>query len=215
MKNYVPAAGRDWALPLYDPILWLLGGNAVRRVLIDQAGIRPGHRVLEIGCGTGALLMAIHQAHPGAEIAGLDPDPKALALARRKATRAAASIRLDQGFADRMSYPEASFDRVLSCFMFHHLPADEKLTTLGEARRVLQPGGSFHMLDFGGGKTAPKKSVARWLHAPDNQLEHNAEDRVLALMREAGFADSRKVRDGAMLLGSLRVHYYQGSIEGV
>jgi len=36
-RTYLPAAGRDWLLPLYDPIVKLLGGEAARKVLIDQA----------------------------------------------------------------------------------------------------------------------------------------------------------------------------------
>ena len=55
---------------------------------------------------------------------------------------------LDQGFADALPYPDASFDRVLSSFMFHHLSRDVKEKTLREARRVLKPGGRFHMVDF-------------------------------------------------------------------
>ena len=51
-RTYLPAAGRDWLLPLYDPIVKLLGGEAARTVLIDQAALRPGQRLLEIGCGT-------------------------------------------------------------------------------------------------------------------------------------------------------------------
>jgi ubiquinone/menaquinone biosynthesis C-methylase UbiE len=54
-KTYLPAAGHDWLLPLYDPIVKLLGGDAARRALLDQACIQPGQRVLDIGCGTGAV----------------------------------------------------------------------------------------------------------------------------------------------------------------
>lgn len=48
-KTYLPAAGRDWALPLYDPLVKLLGGDKVRRTLLDQAALQSGHRVLEVG----------------------------------------------------------------------------------------------------------------------------------------------------------------------
>ena len=58
-RTYLPAAGRDWSLPLYDPIVTLLGGNAARRVLLEQAALRQAHRVLDIGCGTGTLAALI------------------------------------------------------------------------------------------------------------------------------------------------------------
>src|SRR5262249_106346 len=132
-RTYIPAAGHDWTLPLYDPLVKLLGGDSARRVLVEQAGLRPGDRVLEIGCGTGALLMLISRAQPALELTGLDPDAKALQRARRKARTAPTAMRLDRGFSDALPYPDASFDRVFSCFMLHHLEgADEKVRTLRE-----------------------------------------------------------------------------------
>ena len=125
-RPYLPAAGYDWTLPLYDPIVKLLGGDSARRMLLDQAELRPGYRVLDIGCGTGTLAILTKSLYPDVAIVGIDPDPKALARARRKASRAAVSIQFDQGFGDELPYPEASFDRVFSSFMFHHLPSAEK-----------------------------------------------------------------------------------------
>jgi ubiquinone/menaquinone biosynthesis C-methylase UbiE len=113
-KTYLPAAGRDWLLPLYDPFVKLFGGDTARRKLLDQATVRPGHHVLDIGCGTGTFATLIKGLYPDVDVVGLDPDPKALARAKRKAERAAVSIRLDQGFSDELPYPEASFDRVFS-----------------------------------------------------------------------------------------------------
>src|SRR6266567_5999576 len=90
-KTYIPAAGSDWFLPLYDPMTKLLGLEKARRVLLDQAALRPLDRVLEIGCGTGSFSLLIKRYHPDVEVVGLDPDPKALERARRKAERAGVS----------------------------------------------------------------------------------------------------------------------------
>jgi cystathionine gamma-synthase len=108
----LPAAGYDWALPLYDPIVQLLGGDKARRILLDQAELQPGCRLLDVGCGTGTLAILSKRLYPDVGIVGIDPDPKALGRARRKASRAAVSIQFDQGFGDELPYPEASFDRV-------------------------------------------------------------------------------------------------------
>ena len=113
-RTYLPAAGHDWLLPLYDPVVKLLGSESAHRQLLEQAGIRPGHRVLEIGCGTGNLALLVKRLQPGAEVVGLDPDPKALARARRKAEREVLSVQLDRRFADMLPYPDGSFERVLS-----------------------------------------------------------------------------------------------------
>jgi ubiquinone/menaquinone biosynthesis C-methylase UbiE len=112
-----------------------------------------------------------------------------------------------------MRYPDASFDRVLSSFMFHHLDRVEKEKTLREVRRVLEPGGRFHMVDFARLDARHGGFLARLLHA-DHQLDDNDEDRVLTLMREAGLVDVRKISTGAMLFGHMRFNYYQASVPG-
>src|SRR5260370_29827819 len=54
-RTYLPAAGRDWLLPFYDVMTKLMGADQARRALLDQAEVRPGHRALDLGCGTGSL----------------------------------------------------------------------------------------------------------------------------------------------------------------
>jgi ubiquinone/menaquinone biosynthesis C-methylase UbiE len=208
-RAYLPAAGHDWSLPLYDPIVKLLGGDKIRRVLLDQAALQPGQRVLDIGCGTGTLAILNKRLHPDVELVGIDPDPKALARARQKAAQAGVAIQFDQGFGDDLPYPEASFDRVFSSFMFHHLPLDEKSTTLRAARRVLKPGGTFHMLDFEGPDDAKHGRLAHLLHSSE-RLKENSESRVVSLMVQAGFANPQKVDRRAMLLG--HVAYFRAGV---
>ncbi len=207
-RTYIPAAGHDWALPLYDPFVKLFGGDRARKALLDQAAIRPGHRVLDIGCGTGALVTLIKRLHSDIDVVGLDPDPKALARARRKAERAAVTIQLDQGFSDELPYPDASFDRVFSSFMLHHLQAGEKKKTLREVRRVLKPGGSLHLLDFGGPESGQSGFLTRLFHS-SHTLKDNSDSRIIALMSQAGLANPKVVRRRAMLFGMIA--YYQAS----
>jgi ubiquinone/menaquinone biosynthesis C-methylase UbiE len=132
-------------LPFYDPFVKLLGADAARKTLLDQAAIQPGFRILDVGCGTGSFAILIKRLHPAVDVIGLDPDLKALVRAKRKAERALISIRLNQGFVDALPYNNRTFDRVFSTFMFHHIPVDKKETVLNEIRRVLIPGGHLHM----------------------------------------------------------------------
>jgi ubiquinone/menaquinone biosynthesis C-methylase UbiE len=195
-RKYIPAAGKDWRLPLYDPLCKLFGIDSDRKELIDQAALQPTHRVLDIGCGTGTLILLIKRLYPGIEIMGLDPDPKALSRAKRKTERAHYSVQFDQGFSDELPYPPASFDRVFSSYMMHHMKEKEKEATLLEAQRVLKPHGSFHMLDFEH-KEGSKKNIFA------NSSQH------LALMEKAGFTSIRKVSQKDTLFG--RIAYYKAS----
>jgi ubiquinone/menaquinone biosynthesis C-methylase UbiE len=200
--------GHDRLLPLYDPFQRLLGMGSVHRQLVDQARIQPAQRILDIGCGTGNLAMLIKRLHPDAEVVGIDPDPKALARAQRKAGREALSVQLNRGFAEELPYPDASFDRVLSALMFHHLGPEEKEKTLDEARRVLKPDGSLHLLDFGGEQVRSDGFIAR-LHHRSERLRDNFGERIPTHMREAGFADPEEVAHRVTIAG--RLTYYRAS----
>ena len=198
--TFLPAAGRDWALPLYDPLVKLVGGDRARSTSLELAAPRAGQVVLDIGCGTGSLAIFIKQAHPAVEVVGLDPDPKALARAARKAKRAAAEIRLDRGFADSLPYSDTSFDRVYSSFMYHHLGRTEKEAMLMEAHRVLKPCGVLCLLDFDGPAAGARHALHRWLHS-SAVLADNDDAQILTGMRRAGFVDPQRMRRGTMAFG--------------
>lgn len=212
-KEHVPHTVHNPPPPLSDFLYRLLGIGSYHRELVEQADIHPGQRVLEIGCGTGNLAILSKRLHPDAEVVGLDPDPKALAHAERKAERARLSVRLDHGFAQELPYPDASFDRVLSAFMFHHLGPEEKENMLREARRVLKPGGSLHLLDFEREKAHSDGLMARVSHRNHRHGRPHVHfgGHVPTLMREAGLADSKEVAHRVTkVLG--RVTYYRATM---
>jgi cyclopropane fatty-acyl-phospholipid synthase-like methyltransferase len=197
-RPFIPGMGVDWLLPLYDPLTRLLGFARTRQDLLLQAELRPRHRVLDIGCGTGALAVLAKRRFPDVDVVGLDPDPRALERARRKARRAAVHVRFDCGFADALDYPDASFDRVLSSFMFHHLPRAEKEATLRAVRRVLKPGGSLHLLDFVGGH---------------GRLADNGEETVIELLNGSGLVAASKTAETTRL-GFVRIAFYRAARRG-
>jgi ubiquinone/menaquinone biosynthesis C-methylase UbiE len=199
--------GRDWLLPLYDPFTRLIGIESAHRELADQAELESAERVLEIGCGTANLALLVKRMRPQLEVVGLDPDPKALARAGRKARQAALTLTLDRGFADELPYPEGSFDRVLSSLMFHHLEADLRTASLLDVLRVLRPGGSLHLMDFGGA-SHHLHGLAR-LARRSRTLQDNWDDRIPTLMREAGFAEAAETGHLTKRIG--RLMYYRAT----
>lgn len=206
-RKFLPAAGRDLFLPLYDPVVSLMGVGRARQELINQANIRPDQQILDLGCGTGTLMVMLKRQYPSSQIVGIDPDANALSRAESKATRAALSVQLDQGFADELPYNDASFDRVISSFMFHHLEDKDRERTLSEVLRVLKPGGSFHLLDF-----IPRASngfLARFINS-HARLSENTDERILRLMQHVGFTNEKQVKQSDLLFGLLHIAYYQG-----
>jgi ubiquinone/menaquinone biosynthesis C-methylase UbiE len=125
---------------------------------------------------------------PETHVTGLDPDPTALSIARAKAQRVGLTVQLDQGFSDRMPYPDGSFQHVFSSFMFHHLEPQQKRATLREVRRVLAAGGVLHLLDFRDDPNV-KSPIMRALHAASlhEKLAGQLQSGVEAMIEEAGF----------------------------
>lgn len=206
-RRFLPGMGRDWLLPLYDPFTHLIGVESAHRRLAEQADLDRAQRVLEIGCGTGNLTLLVKRMRPQLEVVGLDPDAKALARAARKARRARLELELDRGFADQLPYPDSSFDRVLSSLMFHHLDADLRVSSLREVLRVLRPGGSLHLMDFGG-DSHHLHGLARFARRSP-VLQDNWDDRIPTLMREAGFTRPAQIGHLTKRIG--RLTYYRAT----
>jgi ubiquinone/menaquinone biosynthesis C-methylase UbiE len=206
-RPYLPGMGRDWLLPLYDPFTRLIGAGAAHRQLADQADLDSAQRVLEIGCGTGNLALLVKRTQPRLEVTGLDPDPRALARAGRKARRSGLALRLDRGFADQLPYPDASFDRVLSSLMFHHLDPGQQVTSLHEVLRVLRPGGSLHLMDMSGDGHHLHGLTRLTRRRPAPQV--NLDERIPALLRETGLSEPAITSHLTTHIGSLT--YYRAT----
>jgi demethylmenaquinone methyltransferase/2-methoxy-6-polyprenyl-1,4-benzoquinol methylase/phosphoethanolamine N-methyltransferase len=130
----------------------------MRDQTIELAGLRPGERVLEVGCGTGEVAQRARAGvGPDGQVSGIDPSADMIDVAHKKAARAGLDIEYRVGAIEALPYPDASFDVVLSSLMMHHLPDDLKSAGLVEVRRVLKPDGRLLIVDF----TRPRRRWSR------------------------------------------------------
>ena len=164
-EEYIPALSYRFLTPFYDFIQkYIVRDVRYKALLIEQAKIEAGQQVLDLGCGTGTLAIMAKQAQPSAEVFGLDADPDMLKVANYKSKQLNAAVKFDVGFTNKLPYPEASFDRILSSIMIHHLKSPDKIITAQEVFRVLKPGGQLHIIDFGKPYTLYGKILGPFLH---------------------------------------------------
>jgi ubiquinone/menaquinone biosynthesis C-methylase UbiE len=149
-KNYVPALRFPALTRFYDPVVAATTREKTfRSLLLQQANVQPGQRVLDLGCGTGTFAVAVKQRQPEAEVFGVDGDPDVLDRARRKAESAGTEVSFDHGRAEQLPYEDGSFDVVTSSLFFHHLDLLTKEQAASEIARVLRSGGELHVADWG------------------------------------------------------------------
>jgi 2-polyprenyl-3-methyl-5-hydroxy-6-metoxy-1,4-benzoquinol methylase len=128
--------------------------------LDDMAHRHPRAKVLDVGCGTGVVTLALAERH--FDVQGIDHSPEMLELARAKARdKGLANVALEIGDAANLRFPDASFRGVTCQGMLHHLPAIRP--ALAELARVLEPGGFFFISEPCRGQTVLKRAlVGAW-----------------------------------------------------
>ena len=190
------ARGIRWPR-LYDLLLFgMTRGSETRfrQEVLDLAGIAPGQRVLDVGCGTGTqAVAAARRVGPGGAVTGVDVSPEMLSVAQGKASRARVSIDFRQATATALPFPDQSFDRVLMCMARHMLPEADRATCIGELVRVLAPAGQLLLIDYAGPVSDRSSMMAR--HGPHGRFDLNL---LHAPMKAAGL-DRVSIRPASRL----------------
>ena len=208
-ERYVSALGFDRLTRLYDPVVRVTTRERTfKRRLLDQAAILPGDRVLDLGCGTGTLAVWAKRREPRTDVTGVDGDPALLEQARAKAAKKGLDLRLDEGLADALPYPDGSFDVVLSSLLFHHLPRPVKDGAAREVARVLRPGGALHVADFGRAPDPLARAQFMVVQAFDGfeNTRDNITGELPKIFSRAGLADVRERDRVRIAFGSLSLY---------
>ena len=174
-----------------DTYYYSRNGKISCRDIAGQITDIPYEALLDVGCGTGFLIDLL-SGQRAAGYCGVDLSDEMIRVAKGKGIRGA---EFTVGSADRLPYPDASFDIVTCSQSFHHYPYPGK--AMREAMRVLKPGGLYILSDTGIG------GVGAWI---DNHILfrlmksgdcHTTNRRgIEKMMTDAGFAveDSRQVK---------------------
>lgn len=149
--------------------------------------LQAGDSILDVGCGTGKLILAAEQiiGHGGTAV-GLDVESGMVEQAKRHALKSSSHAQFEVASIDQIPYPDNSFDVVVSTLVYHHLTETQKTAGFAELKRVLKLNGRLLIADL----NPNRRSLATSLPG-HNQLER--EDHVLtevtAHMQKIGFTN--------------------------
>ena len=149
----------------------------VAKDIVEHFNLKPGMRVLDVGCAKGFLVKDLMIACPGLEVFGIDVSEYALMNCESEAVG-----RLQIGSADRLPFPDMSFDCVLSLNAIHNLPRERLIIALKEIQR-LSDGKAFVQVDSY--RTPEEKEIFEsWVLTAEF---HDYPDEWIKVFDEAGY----------------------------
>jgi ubiquinone/menaquinone biosynthesis C-methylase UbiE len=194
------AAAFDRSAPTYDRVGVEFFGLFGRR-LVAEASVAPGERVLDVGCGRGAVLFAATEVvGPTGHVTGIDFAPKMAAATEAEAKeRCLDNVDVQIMDAQEPQLPDASYDVVLASLVVFFLP--DPVAALAAWSRALRPAGRLGITTFGGDDQRWSWVAAmQKRYSPDGQdvrppglSRFNSDDAIEGMLREAGYVDVRSV----------------------
>ncbi|MCX6462283.1 MAG: class I SAM-dependent methyltransferase [Pseudonocardiales bacterium] len=203
-RPFLPALGEHRGVRFYDAFGVVIGAPRLYAAVAATARAGGGADavVVDVGCGSGALLRRVGRDRPDARLVGVDPDDRMLDTARRKAARsphpAVRDSRWERGYAEEIPVGDGAADQVLSSLMFHHLDPAARTAMLAEVRRVLRPGGTLVLADFDGSRGLLRGA------GPHSPMTAFGPGDLQALLADAGFA-VRSASSVRLLIGGTAV----------
>lgn len=211
VPEFVPALRFRALTPFYDLVMrFVMHEDLLRARLIGLLRLRTGDSALDVGCGTGTLVIQMKRTEPGASVVALDADPDALRIAAAKARGAGVTAVFERGSAERLPCGDGSIDVVVSSLAFHHLGRNAKRSALAETFRVLRLGGRLCIADFGAPRTRLGYVATLPLQILDGRTNanDNFRGRLPSMIHAAGFCHVIEVSRLRTVVGP--VCFYSG-----
>jgi SAM-dependent methyltransferase len=199
--SFVPAAGRAWLTGGYDRAVAVsMRERAWRPSLVSAVArdLPSSGTVVEVGCGTGSLTVALAAARPDVTVIGVDGDPGVLAIARRKP--GAGRVTWIEGFAGSFLLPTASAHVALSSPLLHHLSDADKAAALDHIADVLTDDGVLHVAAWAPHEDRRRRSArapcSSSTGAPDRRACSTVNSRACLRPRDSPRRAPRSAADG-------------------
>ena len=210
-RDFVPALGKSGSLDRYDAAIALMTREKRwRSDLLRFAEPRPGDRIVDIGCGTGTFAIALKQAARESIVLAVDPDPAVLEIARAKAEVADAEIRWFEAMGDELDGIDAlrQCDKIVSSLVLHQCPMAVKEAIAAQMFRLLRPGGTLFIADYGEQRSLLMRMLFRQIQLLDGfeYTEPNAKGCVPEILTAAGFEAVEEIKVIPTPTGSISIY---------
>lgn len=172
--------------------------------------VEKGQRILDIGCGTGAL--TLRAAGKGAIVKGIDVNSQMLEIAQTRLDEAGLSQNVrfcEMGVAELGCEQTSCYDVVMSGLCFSELSGDEVTYTLKEIKRILKPGGLLLIADEVTPKSVLKRVFNRLIRCPLAAITYLITQTTTHAVKDL----AEKIEEAGFLIGSVRLNWLEDFIE--